>query len=153
MALAIMVRSTASLLFLIFAVPIDAGACSCARSSKTTVELASLRFEQYDIVGVYEVAETVRREMIFSDGKKNGRWVVLKAVHSFKGAATELVTPAVPRFVRSSCDVELEQGDLLLVYALMSEPVSTSACSPSGRLRNRLEELGAHFRSEQPLER
>lgn len=123
----------------------EALACSCARPEGTIEQQVSALYVSSSIVGIFEVGDRSASSRLANGKSKTRRWIELLPHRLFKGEPASLFTPAPPLLFRTSCDARLRRGDLVLVYASSTDPVSLSRCSPSDSLLNKFDHLPVLF--------
>ena len=136
----------------LYLVAAHAYACSCAPPPGTPEEAIRRNFESHDLVAVMEVVAIERKQVAFSWGKATDRWVRFEPHHIFKGhvyAGQQFYASLGGR--GTDCEVKAKVGELWLVYATQTEPISLTMCSPSGLLINHFRTLRLLFELAEPV--
>lgn len=123
----------------------NVAACSCVRPDGSIEQQVIALYDASHVVGIFEVGGRSSSTRTFDGAQRTRRSLELVPRRLFKGEHSSMYAAAPPLLFRTSCDVTLRKGDLVLVYAPSSGPVSLSWCSPSGALLRKFEHLPVLF--------
>ena len=125
-----------------FAGGASARECTCGTPLDDLESAVLARYEAADVVAVFEVAGTTRAPVMVGSRTYGGRWIELEARTVFKGPRRPgLRYYATASKLRSRCDTRYARGDLVLAYITAGQLADLSACSPSGPIAARADEL------------
>ena len=133
-------------LVLLFGALVAGGAsareCTCGTPAGDPESEIVARFDASDVVAIFEVVGTAPAPVMVGSRTHGGRWIEIDTKTVFKGprqAGTRYYATASS--LRTRCDARYERGDLVLAYISSGKLADLSACSASGLLDTREQEL------------